>query len=129
MYSSRMCTVRCSGRLSCHAHTPATHAPLPCMSPCHACIPCHTCPSFHHACPLCHVYPFAMHTLFAMQAPFTTHASPSPRQPPFTMHAPSLWTDACENITFPQLLLRMEIWISVIRDDAPFNMYSNSPNQ
>ena len=33
MHSSRMCTVRCSSRLSCHAcppatHTPATHAPL-----------------------------------------------------------------------------------------------------
>ena len=64
MHSSRMRTVRCSGRLSCHAHP-------------HACHPTHM-PS-HHACP------------------------PLPRMP-------LLWTEflthACENITFPQLLLR-----------------------
>ena len=86
--------------------------PLPCM------------PSLHHTCPL-----------FAMYAPFTTHVPPSPHVPPlfhhacppFTMHAPftlhreyplrhapapppvDRMTDACENITFPQLLLRTVI--------------------
>ena len=46
---------------------------------------CHACPPLHHTCP-----------------PFTTHA------PPFAAHAPQteFLTHACENITFPQLLLR-----------------------
>ena len=71
MHSSRMRTVRCSGRLSCHAHPPAMHAPL-----------CHACP-------------------FTMHAPFATHASPLCHA-----HVPCGQTDAYENITFPQLLLR-----------------------
>ena len=66
----------------------ATHAPPAMHIPCHAC-------SFHNAFPLCHTCPsFAMHI------------------PLFTIHAP-LWTEflthACENITFPQLLLLMVI--------------------
>ena len=64
MHSSKMCTVRCSGRLSCHARpSPATYAPPP---------PC----------------------------------TPLSCMPPFATHAPvDRMTDACENITFPQLLL------------------------
>ena len=83
MHSSRMCTIRCSGHLSCHACPPATHAPchtcpLPCMPPTmHA--------PLHHTCP-----------------PFTTHTPMVPLATP----TPDRMTDACENITFPQLLLR-----------------------
>ena len=108
MHSSSMRTVRCNGCLSCHAHPPkchacpphsAMHAPhLPCMPPLsrmppamHAPVPhthpCYTCPApgMHApllAHPLCHVCP-------------ATHAPPTDRM-----------TDACQNITFPQLLLR-----------------------
>ena len=50
-HSSRMRTVRCSGRLSCHAHP----TPLPCtpLLPCtpHRAHPCHACPPYH-ACPI-----------------------------------------------------------------------------
>ena len=86
-----MRTVRYSGRLSCH-----TYPPQPCTPPCHvppftmhpfaahpplACTRfCHACPTLHHACPTLH------------------HACPPP---------PDRMTDACENITFPRLLLRM----------------------
>ena len=57
MHSSRLHTVRWSGRLSCHAR-PHCHAYQPAKhAPCHACPPpctppCHTCP--HHAWPPCH---------------------------------------------------------------------------
>ena len=117
MHSSRMRTVRCSGRLSCHVH------PLPHMSPppfamytafsMHP-LPCM--PSATHT--LYHAYPPpilmspwfasingfsahpAIHTLLSMHAPFTTHFSfchahllhhthsPSPCMPPFTIHPP-----------------------------------------
>ena len=71
MHSSRMRTVRCSGRLSCHTCTPS-----PCMPP-----------YTTHA-PLCHACPPLPHT-----------------------HPMDRMTDACENITFPQLLLRtVKIW-------------------
>ena len=98
MYSSRMRTVRCSGRLSCHACPP-----LPCMPPAthvHHAHPCHTCPlAMHTPPPLCqahplHHAPFATHTPLAMHAPLC-HACPLPRGQ----------TDACENITYAQLLL------------------------
>ena len=69
MHSSRMCTVRCSGHLSCHAFPPAMHSP-------------------------------AMHAL-AMHAPPATHA---PRHA--AVSPVDSMTDACENVTFPQLLLR-----------------------
>ena len=86
-----------------HACTPpTTHAPLPpCTSPMTR-TPCNAHP--HHTCPLQCIPPImrtsAMHT--------PCHACP-----PAT-HAPSrLWTEflthACENITFPQLLLRAVI--------------------
>ena len=104
-----MRTVCCRGCLSCHAchlpctphchaHTPATHAPLPCMPPAtHA--PCHACPP-------------AMHVSPAMHTPPTTH-TPYNACPP-AMHAPmpcmpsplNRITDRCRNIIFPQLLLR-----------------------
>ena len=103
MHSSRLHTVRWSGRLSCHAR-PHCHAYQPAKhAPCHACPPpctppCHTCP--HHAWPPCH----ACFPLPCM--PPSHHACPP------AMHAP-LWTEflthACENITFPQLLLRTVI--------------------
>ena len=91
MHSSRMRTVRCSGRLSCHA----CPTPLPC-TPLLPCMP-------HHAHPLpCMPHP-TMHN--PCHTPY--HAcSPLPCIPP-------LWTEflshACENITYPQLLLRMVI--------------------
>ena len=87
IHSNRMLTVRCRGRLSCHAHP-------------------HT---LHHACPLSRRMsppPFAMHTPLC-------HTRP----PPFTMHTPmwtEFLKHPCENITFPQLLLqtvtRIKLW-------------------
>ena len=72
-----MRTVRCSGRLSCHAcpPPPAMHAPH------HAYPPCHTCPSPCHAWPHCQAYPHPHHA-----------------HPPVNRI-----TDTCENITLPQL--------------------------
>ena len=66
MHSSRMRTIRSSGRLSWHCHPPAMHAPLPCM-------------------------PDAMHSpfqprLFAMHALPATYAPCHPCPP--AMHAP-----------------------------------------
>ena len=88
MHSSRMHTVRCSGRLSCHV------CPLPCMSP-----------LTMHA-PLLCMSPFTTHTLSPCMPPhytcsltILTHLSYA--QPPVDR-----MTDTCENITFPQLLLR-----------------------
>ena len=80
--------------------SPATHAP------------CHTCPR-------CHAHPLPRMLLSQCMPPFTTrtplcHTCPSFAMhiPLFTIHAP-LWTEflthACENITFPQLLLLMVI--------------------
>ena len=111
MHSSRMRTVRCSGRLSCHAcPLPATHAPtamhvsLPCMTPPHTppatyaplpCIPpCHTCPP-------------------------PPHMPPLPCSPPWT----EFLTHACENITFPQLLLWTVIKIVDIERQEPYYLY------
>ena len=91
MHSSRMHTVHCSGRLSCHAHSLPrmppfnTHAPFTKHAPL-----CHTY-LLHHACPPL----FAMHVPFAMYVPLCHAHPPVDRM-----------TDACENITFPQLLLR-----------------------
>ena len=72
MHSSRIHTVRCSGRLSCHAHPLAMHTPS-----CHA----HPPPAMHapaiHAPTMhapCHTHPPAMH------APH--HAHPLPCTPP-----------------------------------------------
>ena len=55
--------------------------------------PPHTPPTMHTPCNICPP-PFTMHIPFAMHAPLH-HASPCGQ------------TDTCENITFPQLLLRM----------------------
>ena len=87
MHSSRMCTVRCSGHLSYHPPTPAmhapchTHPPLPCM-PSATHVPCHTCPPATHS---------------------PCHACSPP--PPVNRI-----TDACENITLPQLRCEREWW-------------------
>ena len=104
-----MRTVRCSGLLSCHARP----HPLPCTPPViHA--PCHTCPPLPCTSPAmhtpvmhapCHAYPPATY------APCHTHPHPPSMHDPPATHAPRpLWTEflthACENITFPQLLLR-----------------------
>ena len=92
MHSSRIYTVCCSGHLSCHAcpppttHTPAMHTP-----------PGHTCPP-------------AMHAATTHPLP---HMPPLPCTPPPTVDR---MTDACENITFPQLLLR-----TVIKKSRQFN--------
>ena len=132
IHSSRMRTVRCSGNLSCHACMLPCHAcPLhpATQAPCHA-HPHHACPLPHmlpamQATP-CHIYPPAMHTRLPchplahhschMYMPSAaTHASCHACLPPHTypaIHAPCHarptcgQTDTCENITFPQLLLR-----------------------
>ena len=116
-----MRTVRCSGRLSCHACSPAMYpppptppcihtfpptmdTPLPCTCPCHA-FPhaMHTPPPATHS--PCHGHPSAMHM------PLPCMPLPLPHMPPFAMHIPPMdrMTDAYENITFPQLLLRTVI--------------------
>ena len=66
MHSSRMHTAHCNCHFSCHTHPQptcmpsTTHAPLPCMPPCHTCPPTmHAPPRMsplphmppHHACP------------------------------------------------------------------------------
>ena len=124
MHSSRMRTIRSSGRLSYNVHPPpcmppAMYAPPPMHAPCYAC-PCHAC---------CPCMPLTMHapTMHAphpaMHAPPTRHAPAVQVYPPLcmpappTMHAPVMHaplrteclTDGCENITFPQLLLRTVI--------------------
>ena len=80
LHSSRMRTARFSGRFSC------THAPLP-----------HTFPS---ATPLPYMPPL-----------FAAHPLPLPCIPPIATHVPPLWTEgmthACENSSFPQLLLHV----------------------
>ena len=97
----------CSGRLSCHA------CPPPCMHPCHACsLPCYACPPAMHA-PLPHTP-----TLPCMP-PTLTHTWPLHYTYAALHHACPLWTDflthACENITFPQLLLRTVINTSLFK--------------
>ena len=121
MHSSRMRTIRSSGRLSYNVHRPHMHAP------CHVCPPCHACPMLcmppamhapHHACPYhacpppCHACPPPTRHAPAMQAcpPLCMPAPPTMHAP--VMHAPlgtECLTDACENISFPQLLLRTVI--------------------
>ena len=126
MHSSRMRTVRCSGHLSRHACPPAMHT-LPAM---HASFAMHT-PFTTYVPPLPHMPPFTTHVpLLPHIPPFTTHVPLLPHMPsfdthaplhhtcpPFAMHAPPSpctppppWTEflthTCENITFPQQLLR-----------------------
>ena len=97
-------------------HIPTFHHACPPL-PCTPLLPCM--PAFCHACPLGHTCPPpATHTnlspcmpSFAMHTPFTMHARLLPCMPPWPYMAPPLpWTDGmihpCENITFPQLLLR-----------------------
>ena len=69
---------------------PATHAPLPCMSPATL--------THHHACPPPHTPPPATHPLQCM--PLLPHMPPRlpHMSPPFT----EFLTKACENITLPQ---------------------------
>ena len=116
MHSSRMRTVCCSGRLSCHAHSllpcmpPTMHAPcntcpVPCMplfamhAPlCHACTPpCMPPAATHtpcHTCHPCHTYPLPHMPPLPHMSPFTTHVPlcyaccPLPCMPPFATHAP-----------------------------------------
>ena len=80
------------------AVSPAQHTPLPCTPPtthahCHAHTP-------HHACPLSRIPLPCMPLLPYMPPPRHTHSVSLPCTPPDRM------TDACENITFLQLLLR-----------------------
>ena len=110
----------------CHTHPPAMHAPLATHTPpaMHASVPHipppHP-PPFCQACPLHRTCPPSL----CMPAPFTTHAPLhyvclplSPHMPPPLHNAcpplpclpppprPDRMTDACENIIFPQPLLR-----------------------
>ena len=80
----------------CHAHSPCHACPLPCIPPAmhapyHACsLPCMP-PAMHgpcHAYLPCHAHPTSMLV--------PCHACPPPMD---------RMTDACENTTFPQLLL------------------------
>ena len=112
IHFSRMRIVRCSGRLSCHA------CPLPCMPPSmHTLLP-HMPPAMHTPChmpTLPHMPPgtHATHTPPATHVP-PGHACQPPCTPPCNAHPPAMhapapvdrMTDACENIAFPQLLLR-----------------------
>ena len=103
----------------CHAHPLPCMPPLPCTPP-----PCHTCPPAMHAppphtppchtCPLPCMPPHHTHTP-ATHAPLTCtpppcHTCPQPCTHPLPCTSPPPWTEflthACENITFPQLLLR-----------------------
>ena len=92
MHSSRVRTVRCSGHLSCQAHPPTTHAPI--MQP-----------------PVMHAPPILPCTprILPCMPPLTMHAPLCHTCPPFATHAPHGQTDTCENIIFPQLLLRTVI--------------------
>ena len=95
MHSSRMRTVRSSGRLSCHAcppchaYPPAMHTPYHAPPTMHA--PCHVYPLIHthpcHVCPLPCMPPLP-HMPLAKYAPPAIHANPIKRI-----------TDVCENIT------------------------------
>ena len=110
MHSSRMRTIRCSTVVS-----PATH------TPCHACPSSPRIPSpftmqapLHHTCPLCHTCPPLPCIPPSPCIPPLPHRPPSPHphfamHPPFTTHRMDRMTDACENITFPELLLRTVI--------------------
>ena len=82
------------------AVSPAMHAPLAMHTPLHhACpLPLHQTNPFYHECPH-----HLLHMPLLPRTPFTMHT-------PFATHAPlGRMTDACENITFPQLLLRAVI--------------------
>ena len=107
----------------CHTCPPAMYSPLPCIPPCHVFphhAPCHACLPHH-------VHPTLPCTPPAMHAP---HACPLPQMSHFphpVMHAPlphmhPLWTEflthACENITFPQLLLLTVINAASLSDDC-----------
>ena len=84
MHSSRMRTVHCSGRVSCHACPPVMHAP------------------YHSACPLPDMPP----SLSPCTSPFATHTPLTMHGPHFTMHSPLRHT--CPN-SVDRILLRMVI--------------------
>ena len=100
----------------------AMHAPAM-YTPCHACPLCHAC-SLCHTCPTLPCIP--SFTICALPFPIHTplpHMPPSPCIPllpctPLCHTWPPLdrMTDACENITFPQLLLRSVIIIPPVQD-------------
>ena len=126
MHSSRIHTVRCSGRFSCHAcppqpnytfppttHPPTMHDPLPCTT-CLTCplaihAPNHACP--HNTHPPPHTHTPTTHTPLPCMPPSRTppchtglpcHARPPPHMPPCHTRPPlDRMTDTCENITFP----------------------------
>ena len=110
----------------CHTCPPAMHAPLPVMAPCHTwplpCMPHHACPLPHRhpamnapckACPLPHTPP-AMHAPLQHMPHY--HAWPPAMHTPRPLTPPPLdrMSDACENITFPQLLLRTLIMVTYL---------------
>ena len=117
MHSSRMRTARsltvCRSRSICPGGgvVRVTHAP-PCMPPCHTHTQAHSQPCVSPT-PLPCMPPMHTPTVHASPATHTTQAThtptPSHARPP-AMHAPSHTrppvdriTDACENITLPQL--------------------------
>ena len=76
--------------------------------------PCHAQPPSPHMPPLPRTSPFATHAPPLPHMPHLCHAHPLPQYPLPCMPPPvDRMTDACENITFPQLLLRT-VNISVI---------------
>ena len=103
------CVLSDSVTVSPATHTPCHASPSPPYTPplCRTCHPPHMSP--------CHAYPI-MHALcLTLTLPY--HTCPFTMQAPFATHAPRTerMTDACENITFLQLLLWMvdilECWL------------------
>ena len=95
MHSSRMPTVRCSGRLFCYAHPPATHTWVTPPFAMHA--------AFCHACP-----PFAMHAPLSPCMP-PCHTHPLCQTCPLVAtHAPpwTEWQTLVKTLPFCKLLLR-----------------------
>ena len=103
MYFSRMRTVRCSGHLSCHAHT------LPCMPPCH--VDSHTMHAPRPCMPSCHACPLpCMPPCHTCTLPCTPpyHAHPLPCMLSAT-HAPTNDTPLCHALPPPPHLLRTSL--------------------
>ena len=107
-------------------HAPPPHMPPatpPTMhAPCHACPPCYAHPCY--ACPLtCHACLPATHAPLAMHTPCHAH-SPATHAPCHACPPMDRMTDACENITFPQLLLRTVMNINMLLNSV-FTMFVN----
>ena len=104
MHSSRMRTTRCSGRLSCYAHS------LPYMPPCHAHLPATDTPQPHMPPIPCHTYPPGMHAPQSHMPPVMhapCHAHHLPCMPlahsPLDMHTPCHECSPCHAHLLPHM--------------------------